>query len=129
MSLPAAQRTFPPEASVLSEVRRFVSKEAERRAFTEFVQDLQLAVTEACSNAVLHSGTREIRVGVSLIGTCLEITVQDDGIYRPMASASSVSPRVHRGLHLMAAVVDDFSLSRGRPGRPGTTGRLVKCRT
>jgi serine/threonine-protein kinase RsbW len=113
---------------VLSDVRRFVTVEAERRSFEEFVQDLQLAVTEACSNAMRHSGTSEIRVGVSLVGSCLEITVQDDGVYRPMP-ASSPDGEGHRGLYLMAAVVDDFSLRRGRPEKPGTTVRLVKCKT
>jgi anti-sigma regulatory factor (Ser/Thr protein kinase) len=128
MSVQAVRKTFPPMPEVLPDVRRFVTVEAERRSFTEFVQDLQLAVTEACSNAMRHSGTKEILVGVSLVGSCLEITVQDDGVYRPMPTESQ-DGQGHRGLHLMAAVVDDFSLRRGRPEKPGTTVRLVKCKT
>jgi anti-sigma regulatory factor (Ser/Thr protein kinase) len=33
----------------------------------------------------------------------------------------------HRGMYLMAAMVDDFSLHRGTEVRAGTTVRLVKC--
>jgi hypothetical protein len=43
----------------------------------------------------LYSGTEEIRVTIKPTGSCLEITVEDD-------------------LHLMAAMVDDFSLRRGK---------------
>jgi anti-sigma regulatory factor (Ser/Thr protein kinase) len=35
----------------------------------------------------------------------------------------------HRGLHLIAAVADDFTLRRGTDRRPGTVVRIVKCKT
>jgi anti-sigma regulatory factor (Ser/Thr protein kinase) len=88
-------RAFIAESRVLSDIRRFVATEADRLTFSRFVNDLQLAVTEACANAILHSGTEEIRVTIKPTGSCLEITVEDD-------------------LHLMAAMVDDFSLRRGK---------------
>jgi serine/threonine-protein kinase RsbW len=122
-------RSFPPEARVLSEIRRYVGSEIERHSFRSFKDDLLLAVTEACSNAIRHSGTREIRVAIFPVGSCLEITVSDDGVYRPLVPAPELDGEGHRGIHLMAAVVDDFSLHQGTPSRPGTTVSLVKCKS
>jgi anti-sigma regulatory factor (Ser/Thr protein kinase) len=35
--------------------------------------------------------------------------------------------QAHRGMYLMAAMVDDFSVHRGTERALGTTVRLVKC--
>ena len=128
MSVSSASRTFAAERAVLPEVRRFVSAEASRLTFTSSVEDLQLAVTEACANSILHSRTREIRVSMTMVGSCLEITVEDDGIYERTLPVPEVDGRGHRGLPLMAAMVDDFSLRRGTEERQGTVVRLVKCK-
>jgi serine/threonine-protein kinase RsbW len=122
-------RSFPPEAKVLTEIRRFVAAEIERHSFRSFKDDLLIAVTEACSNAIRHSGTNEIRVEIFPAGSCLEITVSDDGVYRPLVPAPELDGEGHRGIHLMAAVVDDFSLHQGTAAHPGTTVSLVKCKT
>ena len=128
MSIPIASRTFAADRAVLPEVRRFVSAEASRLRFTNSVEDLQLAVTEACANSILHSRTREIRVSMTMVGSCLEITVEDDGIYERTLPVPEADGRGHRGLPLMAAMVDDFSLRRGTQEREGTVVRLVKCK-
>ena len=57
MSTPVASRAFAADRTVLPEVRRFVSAEASRLTFTSSVEDLKLAVTEACANSILHSRT------------------------------------------------------------------------
>jgi anti-sigma regulatory factor (Ser/Thr protein kinase) len=128
MSAGLATRSFVAERTVLADVRRFVVAEVQRHTFSAAVHDLELAVTEACANAILHSGTKEIRVTVESIGSCVEVTVEDDGVYRQTLSVPEVDGIGHRGLHLMAAVVDDFTLHRGTEGRPGTVVRLVKCK-
>jgi serine/threonine-protein kinase RsbW len=114
-------------SSVLSEVRRFVESTASSYLTESFVQDLQLAVTEACANSIRHSGTEEIRVSIATIGRCLEIVVEDDGVYRMTLPVIEGEAQSHRGMYLMAAMVDDFSLHRGTEARAGTTVRLVKC--
>jgi anti-sigma regulatory factor (Ser/Thr protein kinase) len=121
-------RSFPSEARSLSAIRRFIAAEIERHSFVEFTDDLVLAATEACSNAIRHSGTSEIRVSIAPSGSCLEVTVTDDGIYRPLVPAPELDGVGHRGIHLMAAVVDTFSLRQGTPSHPGTTVSLVKCK-
>jgi serine/threonine-protein kinase RsbW len=125
---PAVARSFPSEPRVLAEVRRFVAGELERHSFRTFRDDLLLAVTEACSNAIRHSGTKEIHVSVTPLGTCLEITVADDGVYDTRIPNPELDGEGHRGIHLMASVVDTFSLRQGTQARPGTTVNLVKCK-
>jgi serine/threonine-protein kinase RsbW len=115
--------------SVLSDVRRFVESETSRDLSHGFVEDLQLAVTEACANSIRHSGTAEIRVSIKRADGCVEITVADDGVYRMTLPVIEGEAQSHRGMYLMAAMVDDVSLHRGRPGGMGTTVRLVKCAT
>ena len=128
MSVPTASRAFVAERTVLPEVRRFVTEEASRLTFSSFVDDLKLAVTEACANSIRHRRTREIRVSLTLVGSCLEITVEDDGIYASTLPMPEADGRGHRGLPLMAAMVDDFSLRRGTEDRQGSVVRLVKCK-
>jgi anti-sigma regulatory factor (Ser/Thr protein kinase) len=123
-------RRFPASGrSVLADVRRFVEQEASPHLSEGFVQDLQLAVTEACANSIRHSGTSEIRVSIANLDHCLEVTVEDDGIYRMTLPVIDGEAESHRGMYLMAAMVDDFSLHRGTERRSGTTVRLVKCAT
>jgi serine/threonine-protein kinase RsbW len=125
-----ASRTFTTSgASVLADVRRFVEAEANAYLSRAFVQDLQLAVTEACANSIRHSGTAEIRVSVALLAACVEVVVADDGVYRMTLPVVDGEAQSHRGMYLMAAMVDDFSLHRGTEHAVGTTVRLVKCPT
>lgn len=114
--------------SVLSDVRRFVS-DAGYGLGSEAIQDLQLAVTEACANAIVHSGTKEIRVTISEDQGCIVILVEDDGIYQTTLAPLEGDAQGHRGLHLMTAMVDQLSVRRGTRYLPGTVVRLVKCST
>jgi serine/threonine-protein kinase RsbW len=95
----------------------------------EVLQDLKLAITEACANAVLHSGTQEIRISVRFVERCVDVIVEDDGIYRELLSSADDDSDAHRGLALMAALVDDLTLHPGTESRLGTTVRMRKCLT
>jgi serine/threonine-protein kinase RsbW len=130
MSRTPAIRTFHASGgTVLADVRRFVESEASPHLESGFIEDLQLAVTEACANSIRHSGTAEIRVSVERRRGCVVITVEDDGIYRMTLPVIEGEAQSHRGMYLMAAMVDDFFLHRGTEGGSGTTVRLVKCPT
>ena len=129
MSVGLRTRTFPADRRELAQIRRFVEDEAGRRTFSTEVPELKLAVTEACANSILHAGASTIQVSIVLLGTCLEITVEDDGIYQREIPIPEMDGSGHRGIHLMAAMVDDLALRRGTRERPGTVVRLVKCKT
>ena len=93
------------------------------------LQDLKLAITEACANSVVHSGTQEIRISVRFVDSCVEVVVEDDGIYRELISSVDDDSDAHRGLALMAALVDDLTLYPGTASHAGTTVRMRKCLT
>lgn len=129
MSVGLRTRAFRADRGELAEIRRFVADEAGRHSFTVAVPELQLAVTEACTNSILHSGGTTIEVSIVPAGSCLEITVEDDGVYRREIPIPEVDGSGHRGLHLMTAMVDDLALRRGTEQRRGTVVRLVKCKS
>ncbi len=121
-------KTYPSESdSVLADVRRFVAAASEPYLEQPSIHDLVLAVTEACANAIRHSGSDEIRVTVAVDGPCVEIVVEDDGLYRMSLPVIDGDASSHRGMYLMAAMVDDFSVHRGTAAHTGTTVRLLKC--
>lgn len=111
--------------TVLADVRGFVGEQV-GTASPAFLYDLQLAVTEACANAVRHSGTDEFRVTISRDGACFEVVVADDGVYSMMLPVPSADGQ-HRGMYLMTTMVDDFHLTRGTEARAGTVVRMLKC--
>lgn len=100
----------------------------ELRAPEEAVDDVKLAVTEACANAVRHAvGTAEYSVRVHIGRQTCEIEILDTGpgfVPTPddarMADPESESGR---GLHLIRALVDDCEFRRD--GEANTV-RLVK---
>jgi anti-sigma regulatory factor (Ser/Thr protein kinase) len=128
VSVDLRTRAFRAERGELAEIRRFVADAAGRHTFSAAVPELQLAVTEACANSIVHSGGTTIRVSVVPVGSCLEITVADDGIYQLEIPNPEADGSGHRGIHLMAAMMDDLALRRGTKERPGTVVRLVKCK-
>jgi serine/threonine-protein kinase RsbW len=124
----AATQAYDAEStSLLADVRRFVAAASEPYLELPSIHDLVLAVTEACANAIRHSGSDEIRVTVHVRADCVEIVVEDDGVYRMTLPVIDGDPGSHRGMYLMAAMVDDFSLHRGTGANAGTTVRLLKC--
>lgn len=120
---------IPADSAELSELRRRVDVWAGPYLPLAAVQDLKLAITEACANAVQHSGTSEIRVSVRLVDDCVEVIVEDDGVYLVRLYGIDDDAQTHRGLALMAAMVDDLTLRRGTESSAGTTVKMRKCQT
>lgn len=91
-----ATRRFAADSRSLVDMRRFVANEVERHTSPAVVHDLQLAVTEACANSILHSRTEEIRISVAPVGSCVEITIEDDGVYRRALPVPEAGGTGHR---------------------------------
>ena len=93
------------------------------------LEDIRLAVSEACSNAVLHGPVDDLyEVSVHLRGDRCELVVRDGGTdlddrvlpgWLPSPTAAT-----GRGLAIMRAVMDEVDVTAD-PGR-GTVVRLVK---
>jgi serine/threonine-protein kinase RsbW len=125
----ALNRTFPAQRAVLREIREFIRLQAQEHEFDEEAESLALAVTEACSNALVHTNCTRIGVTWTATSDRVEIEVQDDGIFRRRVPPPEVDGgRGHRGISLMMALLDQVSISGGTEARPGTSVRLVKYR-
>jgi serine/threonine-protein kinase RsbW len=76
--------SVPGKAEYVSTVRLAVSSVAAKSGFdVETIEDIKVAVSEACSNILCHSKIREeylYRVECTLHDNKLEITVMDDGV-------------------------------------------------
>lgn len=72
--------TLPAKAEYVGVVRLAVSAIANRMGFDiEEIEDIKVAVAEACTNAIKHSNCDKFFLKVSVCESSLEITVEDDG--------------------------------------------------
>ncbi|HEY3210022.1 MAG TPA: ATP-binding protein [Actinomycetota bacterium] len=127
--LPVIQ-TFRAHPSALYEVRRFVRERADESSLPpQMVEDLTLAVSEACANSIIHTTSPDVRVAWVTTDECVEIEVRDRGIFKRQVRMPEIDGRGSHGIALMMALVDELSIREGTPTRPGTRVRLVKCQT
>jgi len=121
-------QAFRSHPSVLYHIRRFVrdcARTTELRP--DIVSDLLVAVTEAAANSMLHTSSRQIRVTWSELEGCVEVDIQDEGVFRREAPMPQLDGGGH-GIPLMMALVDEVTIREGTARKPGTVVRLVKCR-
>jgi serine/threonine-protein kinase RsbW len=94
------------------------------------VADVELAVTEACTNVLRHaaaSGSHEYEVQVEIDGRTCQIRVIDAGDNFHMMEEEKPAPvtaETGRGLFLMRAMVDEFDLDH--EPEAGTVVKLTK---
>jgi serine/threonine-protein kinase RsbW len=119
----AVTMTLPARAENVAVVRNVICALAEGLGMSpQRVQDVKLAVTEACTNVVRHAYPG--RVGMLDVATrstagILDVVVTDQGSgLRPSGNRSATG----LGLPLMAAVAQEFEIGRSR-GR-GTRVRM-----
>ena len=99
------------------------------------IDELKIAVDEACSNAIQHSGTQgdkaKVMVTFNIIPSGLEIHVIDMGKgFDPSKVKSPFGRRLKsgggRGIFIMKALMDEVTFD-SQPGK-GTTVKLIKFR-
>jgi anti-sigma regulatory factor (Ser/Thr protein kinase) len=118
-------REFPAEPDALGEVRAFLRERCREGGLAGAdADDVVLAVSEASSNAVLHSGSSVFRVTWQRRGERLEIRIRDEGRFD--RTIPDGERRGGNGLPLMTALMDEVTVRRGSALRPGTEVRLVK---
>ena len=121
-------RSFRAHPSSLYQVRQFIRQQAEIGHLPdEMTDDLLLAVSEACVNAVLHSSSRTVRVAWRNSGGCAEVVVQDEGVFHRRVPMPEIDGPSGRGILLMMAVMDEVTIHEGTTRTPGTQVRLRKC--
>lgn len=120
------QLSLPTEARYVGMMRNVTSTVmADMGVPQDANEDVQLAVTEACANAVRHSDVGEYVVRLELGDEACEVEVVDLGGGFEPAEIHAANDDVEsgRGLHLMQELVDEFQFMRADDG---THVRLVK---
>jgi serine/threonine-protein kinase RsbW len=122
-------RSFRAHPSSLYQVRQFVRAQAASAELSESItDDVLLATSEACVNAVLHSGSRTVRVTWRAAEGCVEVQVSDEGVFHRRVPLPELDQSGGgRGILLMTAVMDEVGIQEGTQRTPGTVVRLVKC--
>lgn len=95
----------------------------------ECVGDIEVAVTEACTNVFKHADAHDrYRVMIDIDESVCEIRVADEGAWFDSNQAGLVPAELDaeqgRGLHLIRAVVDDMRLESSPAS--GTVVHLIK---
>ena len=118
---PTLRMIVPATAANVTLLRQAATGVAEAVGFpTQSVEDVRLAVTEACTNVVMHAYEPEREdtciVFEALVGPGGELllSVRDDG---RGPSESSEAPGLGLGLALIAALASDHELRRNPAGR------------
>jgi anti-sigma regulatory factor (Ser/Thr protein kinase) len=119
-------RSFRAHPSALHEIRTFVRGQGAAQRFpNDALDDLVLAVSEACANAILHTNSSAVEVACRFSPYLAEVEIRDAGVFqRRMAMPEFTN--AGRGIPLMMALMDEVSIREGTPNRPGTLVRLVK---
>ncbi len=123
---PAARVVIPAEPREIRNVRRALRDWTAPLALgAEQEGDLELAVSEACANAVEHAyggvtGTVEVDMGTAPDGTVV-VRVRDRGAWRDADEEHRGRADRGRGLPIMRATMDDVTV---RPGAEGTEVEL-----
>jgi len=123
-------RSFRAHPSSLYQVRQFIRQQAELADLPGDVSDdLLLAVSEACVNAVLHSSSRTVKVAWRHANGCAEVVVHDEGVFHRRLPMPELDGPSGRGILLMMAVMDEVTIHEGTARSPGTQVRLRRCHT
>jgi anti-sigma regulatory factor (Ser/Thr protein kinase) len=123
-------QSFRAHPSALYKIRRFVRERGDESALpAQMVDDLTLAVSEACANSIIHTSSPDLRVTWMLSGECVEVQVRDRGVFKRRVMMPELDGRGSHGIPLMIALVDELTIQEGTAARPGTLVRLIKCQT
>ena len=122
-------RAFPSHPSSLHDIRAFLRESAAESGLPpEVVNDLVLAASEACANAVLHSDSGLIEVTWIDSMDRVEVQVADHGVFQRRVPLQEAEGTGGHGIQMMMALMDEVTVREGTDVRPGTVVRLVKLR-
>ena len=100
--------------------RQFVDRAAAACGFEAPARfDIQLAASEAVSNAIVHGGTssgRTIRISAIQEDGMLKFSVADSGTFVARVDAEDPLSERGRGLACMARVMDEVCIASGDDG-------------
>jgi serine/threonine-protein kinase RsbW len=121
--------SVPGKAEYVSTVRLAISSLAAKSGFDiEAIEDIKVAVSEACSNILCHSNIRGeyiYHVKCTLHNSKLEITVTDDGVGFDAGNYKTPDPECLQvgglGIYIIKALMDEVHVDSN-----DGTGTLIK---
>ncbi len=120
-------RSFRAHPSALYEIRHFVSGLARQAGLTERnLGDLLVAVSEACSNSIIHTSSRDVRLTWHRFDDSVQVEIRDEGVFRRRVRMPELEGPAGHGFPLMMALADEVTVREGTEARPGTIVRLTK---
>ena len=121
-------RSFPARPEDLYRIREFVREQGRGVAIPgPILDEITLAVSEACANSALHSRSLEVTVRWRAAPDHVEVTVDDEGVFARRVKFPGMNGlEGGRGIPIMMALMDEITIREGREHAPGTSVRLVK---
>jgi serine/threonine-protein kinase RsbW len=123
-------KSFPAHPASLYDVREFIRARADEADLSGvIINDLVLAVSEACANAVLHSESSDIEITWECDDSSVRVEIRDEGLFKRRVPLPEFEDPHGHGIPLMIALVDEVVIREGSDRDPGTTVRLLKFRS
>jgi anti-sigma regulatory factor (Ser/Thr protein kinase) len=113
------QRQFPAQPKSVTQARRFIG-EVLPDCPTEFVESIQLMVSELATNALMHGGTG-FMVQIVQQGPHLRVEVTDGGSGNPEIQSPLPTEGHGRGMQMVDALSDRWGTTRAH----GEIGKTV----
>ena len=122
-------RSFGAQPAELSKVRRFVEARGREVGLpARVVDDLQIAVGEACVNVIRHTKSSRMDISWQTEHDRIVVSVRDQGVYRAYSPKVVAQEEAGFGIALMSALMDEIEVVPGTPASPGTIVRLARRR-
>ncbi|MGL6105695.1 anti-sigma B factor RsbW [Romboutsia sp.] len=120
---------IPATPDYVSIIRLTTSGIANKVGFSiEDIEDMKVAVSEACTNAIKHSNDNKVSVIYNLIENGLEIEIKDNGKGYDIASIEApdlANPKENGlGLFIIQTLMDEVNMESR--GKQGTTIKMTK---
>lgn len=110
------------ESANLAEIRNHIKQIGEHCNLSDRqIFDLQVAIGEACANAVEHGSPlgsdNNVKISLLCDGDALTIAVKDEGKFKRRMSDADIELNFRgRGIPLMLALVDKVTIDEARDG-------------
>lgn len=126
------QLDLPADPAFLTPTRRVVEALLDRDVAGEAVDDIILAVDEACSNVIRHAfpdGDETYRLEAHIDPSAIDLVVEDNGVGVDVDAIDLRAPpdwasTSGRGLSMISQLMTSVDISSGPPG--GTRLRMTK---
>lgn len=129
MTCETIKMEIPANPDYVSILRLTTSGIANKLGFSmDDIEDMKVAVSEACTNAVKHSEDNKVNITFNLLENGIEVEIQDNGKGYDVDSIAvpdlSNPKESGLGLFIIEALMDDVKIES--KGNQGTTIKMTK---